>query len=66
MRIYFVSTPEGTQRLIRAKSRQDAVWFVAQGKYIAKPASQDALIELTTKGVVVESVKPAEQTELDL
>lgn len=66
MRIYLVGTPEGEHRLIRAQSRQQAVWYVAQGKYLVRPAGQDDLITLLEKGVKVESVNPQEQQSLEL
>lgn len=66
MRIYLVGTPEGDNRLIRAQSRQQAVWYVAQGKYLVRPAGQDDLITLLGKGVKVESVNPQEQQSLEL
>ncbi len=66
MRIYLVGTPEGDHRLIRAQTKQQAVWFVAQSKYLVRPAGQDDLISLLEKGVKVESVSPQEQQKLEL
>ena len=66
MRIYLVATGENDVRLIRAQSRQQAVWYVAQSKYIVRPASQDDLIDLINKGVKVEKVTDDSQQKLDL
>lgn len=65
MRIYIVGGPEGA-RLIRAQTRQQAVWFATQGKYQVRPAGQDDLIDLISKGVKVESVSDNSQQKLDL
>lgn len=65
MRIYLIGTQEGT-RLIRAKCRQDALWYVAEGKYVVRPAKQDDLIEHLSKGVKIETVKNDGQHKLDL
>ena len=66
MRIYLVVSPEGEQRLIRAQSKQQAVWYVVQSKYIVRPAGQDDLVDLIPKGVKVEMVKDDSQQKLDL
>lgn len=66
MRIYLVGTPEGDHRLIRAQTKQQAVWFAAQSKYLVRPAGQDDLISLLEKGVKVESVASLEQQKLEL
>ena len=65
MRIYLIGTPDGV-RLIRAKCRQDALWYVAEGKYVVRPAKQDDLIEQLSKGVEIETVKNDAQQTLDL
>lgn len=66
MRIYLVGTPDGDSRLVRAQSKQQAVWYVAQSRYLVRPAGQDDLISLLEKGVKVESVAPQEQQKLEL
>ena len=66
MRIYLVGTPDGEQRLVRAATRQQAVWYVAQGKYVVRPAKQDDLIKQLSKGVEIETVKNDAQQTLDL
>mgnify|MGYP003349329405 FL=1 len=65
MRIYFIGTPQGEQRLIRAQTRQQALLHVIQGKYVVRPAGQDELVTLLGQGTEVENVIPAEQTKLE-
>jgi hypothetical protein len=65
MRIYLVGTPEGQTRLIRATNRQHAVWYVAQSKYLVRPAGQDDLVDLIAKGVKVEMITSDDQHKLN-
>jgi len=65
MRIYLVGTPEGENRLIRATNKHHAVWYVAQGKYLVRPAGQDDLVDLIAKGVRVEAITSDDQHKLN-
>jgi len=53
-------------RLVRAKNRSQALSHVAQSTFNVRVASQDELITLLEKGIKVESVRDADQPELDL
>lgn len=53
-------------RLVRAKSRAQALSHVAQSTFNVRVASQDELVTLLGKGTVVESIKDADQVELEL
>lgn len=53
-------------RLVRAKSRAQALSHVAQSTFNVRVASQDELVTLLGKGAAVESIKDADQVELEL
>lgn len=53
-------------RLVRAKSRAQALSHVAQSTFNVRVASQDELVTLLGKGTTVESIKDADQVELEL
>ena len=62
-RIYLVGGPTGI-RLVDATTRQQAIAHVANSIINATVATQHELVELLSKGVVVESLKAPEQVEL--
>ncbi len=53
-------------RLIRAKSRAQALSHAAQSAFNIHVASQDELVTLLGQNVKVESVRDADQDELEL
>jgi hypothetical protein len=55
-----------TGRLVRAKSRAQALSHVAQSTFNVRVASQNELVTLLGQGTEVESVKDADQAELEL
>jgi hypothetical protein len=63
-RIYVVGGPQGI-RLVNATTKQQAIAHVANSTIKAHVASQTDLVELLTKGILVEQYKPA-NLELDL
>jgi len=64
-RIYAVY--HGTEaRLVRAKSRAQALSHAAQTTFNVRVAGQDELVDLISQGTKVESVRDADQNELDL
>lgn len=63
-RIYVVGGPQGI-RLVNATTKQQAIAHVANSTIKAHVASQTDLVELLTKGILVEQYKPANM-ELDL
>ncbi|AKJ28759.1 hypothetical protein [Caldimonas brevitalea] len=62
-RIYLVSNDAGMARLVRATHPSHALRHVAQDSFTVTVASQDECIELTLKGIPVETIK-AEQMDL--
>lgn len=63
-RIYAVY--HGTEgRLVRAKTRAQALSHVAQSTFNIRVAGQEDLVALLGQGVKVESVRDADQNELD-
>lgn len=65
MKIYAVYHGLDT-RLIRANSRAQALAHAAKTSINIHMATQDELIDLPARGIKVENVKDADQTELDL
>jgi len=63
-RIYVVGGPQGI-RLVNATTKQQAIAHVANTTIKAHVASQTDLVELLTKGLAVEHVRPMNM-ELDL
>ena len=63
-RIYVVGGPQGI-RLVNATTKQQAIAHVANSTIKAHVASQTDLVELLTKGLTVEHVRPMNM-ELDL
>jgi hypothetical protein len=55
-----------TGRLVRANNRAQALSHVAQSTFNIRVAGQDDLVSLLGKGIKVESVRDADQDELDL
>ncbi len=55
-----------TGRLVRAKNRAQALSHVAQSTFNIRVAGQDDLVALLGQQVKVESVRDADQNELDL
>ena len=55
-----------TGRLVRAKNRAQALSHVAQSTFNIRVAGQDDLVTLLGQQVKVESVRDADQNELDL
>ena len=64
-RIYAVYNGQ-TGRLIRAKTRAQALSHAAQSTFNIQVASQEELVTLLGQHVKVESVRDADQPELDL
>lgn len=64
-RIYTV-TDGGTDYLIRAVSKQQAISFVARKLFECRPATQDDLVDLVSAGVDVQdaTLDPGPQTDL--
>ena len=65
-RIYVVGTPQGSVRLVKSTTRQQALSHVANSLFVVRVASQDDLVKALTGGVVVENYKDADQHSLDL
>lgn len=55
-----------TGRLVRSKTRAQALSHVAQSTFNIRVAGQEDLVTLLGQGVKVESVRDADQNELDL
>lgn len=53
-------------RLVRARSRAQALTHAAKSTFNVRVAGQDELVTLLGKGIVVESVRDADQIELEL
>lgn len=53
-------------RLVRAKTRSQALSHVAQSTFNIRVAGQEDLVALLGQGVPVESVRDADQGELEL
>lgn len=66
MRIYHVMMPDLQHRLIRAKTRQQALVYVAETKFNLEPANQELLVKLVQAGVQVENAVSNQQQTLDL
>ena len=64
-RIYAVYNNK-TARLIRAKTKSQAIAHVAQTEFNVNVASQDELITLLNLGVKVENARDGNQQELKL
>lgn len=64
-RIYAVFNGN-TGRLVRAKNRAQALSHVAQSTFNIRVAGQEDLVTLLGDGVKVESVRDADQVEMDL
>jgi hypothetical protein len=65
-RIYIVGTPDGDIRLIRAKTKSQAMMHFLTNNITIKVASQDELIDAVRDGFEVETYKHLNQIELDL
>jgi hypothetical protein len=65
-RIYIVGTPDGDIRLIRAKTKNQAMSHFLTNNITIKVASQDELLDAVKDGCEVENYKHADQIELDL
>ena len=63
-RIYVVYGATGG-RLVRAKTRAQALTHVAQSTFNVRVATQDELVTLLGQHIPVESVRDADQPELD-
>ena len=64
-RIYAVHAGK-TSRLVRARSRAQALTHVAQSMFIITVADQEELVTLLGDGVKVENAKNPDQTEMEL
>lgn len=64
-RIYAVYHGQ-TARLVRASNRAQALSHVAQSTFNIRVASQEDIVTLLGQNIQVESVRPADQSELDL
>lgn len=65
-RIYIVGSLNGTTRLIRAATPQQAISHVAHSQFTVRVPTQDELITAASSGVTVENYKDANQTTLEL
>ena len=65
MRIYILEALDGDTRLIRAKTKTQALNYFVRTNITVKVASQDALIEAVQGGCEVEDYRE-DQLELDL
>ena len=66
MKIYIVKTLDGDIRLIRAKTKNQAMSHFLTTSIRIKVASQDDLVDAVQGGCGVENYKHAAQIELDL
>ena len=64
-RIYIVGN-NGTVRLVKATTRQQALSHVANTTFQIRVASQDDLVKQLTAGAKVENYRNPDQTELDI
>lgn len=64
-RIYIVGN-NGTVRLVKATTRQQALSHVANTTFQIRVASQDDLVKQLTAGTKVENYRNPDQTELDI
>ncbi len=62
-RIYIVGTNDGV-RLVKSKTRQQALSHVANHLFTVRVAGQDDLVDALTSGVKVENYKDFEQLSL--
>ena len=65
-RIYIVGTLDGDVRLIRAKTKSQAMSHFLVNNITIKVASQDELIDAVKDGCEVENYRHADQVELEL
>jgi hypothetical protein len=65
-RVYIVTGPDNTNRLVKATVASQAITHVAKSAFSAKVASQDDLIAELSKGTKVETYGETAQTELDV
>jgi hypothetical protein len=63
-RIYIVTGPDGTTRLVKATVASQAITHVAKNAFTAKVASQDDLVQALGNGVKVETYGESAQGEL--
>lgn len=64
-RVYIVTGPDGSNRLVKATVASQAITHVAKSAFSAKVASQDDLIAELSKGTKVEAYGETARTELD-
>lgn len=64
-RVYIVTSKEGSERLVNASLRQQALSHVANCDYTVRVASQQDLVRLLPTGVAVESYKNPDQLEIE-
>lgn len=64
-RIYIVGSLDNSIRLVRARSRHQALSYVASTAYVVRVASQDELIKGLSTGVAIESCRPPGQIEIE-
>jgi hypothetical protein len=62
-RVYIVTGPDGSNRLIKATVASQAITHVAKSAFSAKVASQDDLIAELSKGTKVETYGETTQGE---
>jgi hypothetical protein len=63
-RIYIVTGPDGSNRLVKATVASQAITHVAKNAFTAKVASQDDLVQALGNGVKVETYGESAQGEL--
>ena len=66
MKIYIVETLDGDTRLIRAKTKHQALMHFARTNITVKVVGQDELIDAVRSGCDVEDYRHSDQIELDL
>ena len=64
-RIYFVGTPSGDVRLVRAKTRQQVLSHVATHMFNISVATQDDLVKAIASGSSVENYKEPDQADFE-
>lgn len=64
-RIYLITHPDGTPRLVKASVRSQALSHVASSLLGIHVATQDDLVDLLSAGVKVESARSPDQLELE-
>jgi len=65
-RIYIVTGPDQSNRLVKAQNPQQALTHVASSTFSVRKATPEDAFEAATKGAKVEVYKESSQQELDV